>query len=196
VAQLQAALIGGCGGGSDSSTNGTGVAQQQPPPGSRKVTVEKIGEFDQPTYIAQAPGTDDFYVVERAGRLRIVRAGEALDEPALDIRDQVVAEGEQGLLSVAFPPDFQNTRLLYVYFTGNDQDQHVVEYAAPEDGTVDPDSARELLHMDDFASNHNGGSCCSGRTASSTLARATGDSPATPSATARTSARCSARCCG
>ncbi len=121
------------------------------------VKLARIGEFDQPTYIAQAPGTDDLYVVEREGRLRIVRPGEVLDEPALDISDQVVAEGEQGLLSVAFPPDFQSSRLLYLYFTSNDQDQHVVEYRARDDGAVDEDSARELLHMDDFASNHNGG---------------------------------------
>ncbi len=96
-------------------------------------------------------------MVEREGRLRIFRNGDVVSEPALDIGDQVVAEGEQGLLSVAFDPDFESSRLLYVYFTGNDQDQHVVEYRAREDGTVDEETARELLHMEDFASNHNGG---------------------------------------
>jgi glucose/arabinose dehydrogenase len=96
-------------------------------------------------------------VVERPGRLRIFRDGDVVSEPALDISDQVVAEGEQGLLSVAFDPDFESSGLLYVYFTGNDQDQHVVEYRAREDGTVEEESARELLHMEDFASNHNGG---------------------------------------
>jgi glucose/arabinose dehydrogenase len=65
--------------------------------------------------------------------------------------------GEQGLLSIAFAPDFQSSRLLYAYFTGNDQDQHVVGYRAGDDGTVVPGSAREVLRMDDFASNHNGG---------------------------------------
>jgi glucose/arabinose dehydrogenase len=160
----QAALIAGCGGDDEDSTQpaspavtDTAARPGQAPAGGGKVSLAKIGEFNQPTYIAQAPGTDDLYVIEREGRLRIVRSGEVLDEPALEISDQVVAEGEQGLLSVAFAPDFQSSRRLYLYFTGNDQDQHVVEYRARDDGSVDEGSARELLHMDDFASNHNGG---------------------------------------
>jgi len=165
AASVAALLIAGCGGDDEDSTQPTSpvptntAAQPEPTPtGGGKVSLEKIGDFDQPTYIAQAPGTDDLYVVERDGRLRIVRSGEALSDPALDISDQVVAEGEQGLLSVAFPPDFQTSLRLYLYFTGNDQDQYVVEYRAREDGSVDEGSARQLLHMDDFASNHNGGS--------------------------------------
>src|SRR5215207_3016499 len=161
----QAALIAGCGGDDEDSTQpaspavtDTAARPGQAPAGGGKVSLARIGEFDQPTHIAQAPGTHDLYIVEREGRLRIVRSGEVLDEPALDISDQVVAEGEQGLLSVAFPPDFQSSRRLYLYFTGNDQDQYVVEYRARDDGSVDEGSARELLHMDDFASNHNGGS--------------------------------------
>jgi glucose/arabinose dehydrogenase len=163
----QAALIAGCGGDDGDSMQATSPAATNTAAGStssgggggsrKRVKLVPIGEFDQPTHIAQAPGTNDLYVVEREGRLRIVRSGEVLDDPALEISDQVVAEGEQGLLSVAFPPDFQSSRRLYLYFTGNDQDQHVVEYRARDDGTVEEDSARELLHMDDFASNHNGG---------------------------------------
>jgi glucose/arabinose dehydrogenase len=154
-----AGLIAGCGdGGSDSSTpTTTGSTAQVPSQPSGKVTLQKIGDFDEPDYIAQPPESDDLYVVERPGRIRIVRDGKTLPEPALDIADQVSAEGEQGLLSVAFPPDFESSRLLYVYFTGTDQDQHVVEYSAADDGSVDEGSARELLRMDDFASNHNGG---------------------------------------
>ncbi|HEX6587217.1 MAG TPA: PQQ-dependent sugar dehydrogenase [Solirubrobacterales bacterium] len=107
--------------------------------------------------MAQPPGSADLYVVEQPGRLRIVRDDRILSEPALDISDQVSDSGEQGLLSVAFPPDFQSSRLLYVYFTGNEGDQHVVEYRADDGGAVDEGSAREVLRMDDFASNHNGG---------------------------------------
>jgi glucose/arabinose dehydrogenase len=163
----QAALIAGCGGDDEDSMQATSPAATNTADGStssgggggsrKRVKLVPVGEFDQPTHIADAPGTDDLYVVEREGRLRIVRSGEVLDHPALEISDQVVAEGEQGLLSVAFPPDFQSSRRLYLYFTGNDQDQHVVEYRARDDGSVDEGSARELLHMDDFASNHNGG---------------------------------------
>jgi glucose/arabinose dehydrogenase len=160
----QAALIAGC--GDDDGGSATEPERTQPEttptqaqqPSGRGVALEKIGEFDQPDYVAQPPGSTDLYVVERPGRIRIVREDRTLDEPALDIADQVSDSGEeQGLLSVAFPPDFQGSRLLYVYFTGNDQDQHVVEYRASDDGIAEEGSARELLRMEDFASNHNGG---------------------------------------
>ncbi|MGH2957876.1 MAG: PQQ-dependent sugar dehydrogenase [Solirubrobacterales bacterium] len=125
--------------------------------GAGGVKLEKIGDFDQPLYLTQAPGAEDLYVVEQGGRVRIVRDGHTLDRPLLDLSDEVTAGGEQGLLSIAFAPDFQDSRLLYVYFTGTEQDQHVVEFEANEDGTsVDP-GRRELLRMDDFAANHNGG---------------------------------------
>jgi glucose/arabinose dehydrogenase len=160
-ALLIAALLAGCGGGGGKqattapapSTSGTPQAT-----GGGRATLQKIGDFDQPDYVSQPPGSSDLYVVEKPGRLRIVRDGRTLSQPALDISDQVSDSGEQGLLSVAFAPDFESSRLLYVYFTGNDQDQHVVEFRANADGTVDRGSAREVLHMDDFAPNHNGGS--------------------------------------
>jgi glucose/arabinose dehydrogenase len=160
AALLLAALIAGCGGGSDSGKTGTTAAGQtsaQQPTGRGSVRLEKIGDFDQPVYVAQPPGSNDLYVVEREGTVRIVRSGGGTST-ALDITDQVTADGqEQGLLSVAFPPDFQSSRLAYAYYTGNDQDQHIVEYRVADDGTFEPDSQREVLHMEDFASNHNGG---------------------------------------
>jgi glucose/arabinose dehydrogenase len=150
-----AALIAGCGGGSDASE--TSTAAQQPPAGGQ-VQLEKIGDFDQPDYITQPPGGDDLYVVERQGTVRIVRGGEVVSTPALDIRDRVTSDGEeQGLLSIAFPPDFQSSREVYAYYTGKDQDQYVVGYRVGADGSFDSGSERLILHMADFASNHNGG---------------------------------------
>jgi glucose/arabinose dehydrogenase len=158
---LSAALIAGCGGGSDESETETGAQQQQQQPQqqpSGEVRLEKIGDFDEPDYVTQPPGSEDLYVVEREGTVRIVRGGEVVSTPALDISDQVGSEGEeQGLLSIAFAPDFQSSRLVYAYYTGNDEDQHVVGYSVAGDGSFDRNSERELLHMDDFASNHNGG---------------------------------------
>jgi glucose/arabinose dehydrogenase len=152
-----AALIAGCGGGSDSSGT-VSIAAQQTPTGNGQVQLEKVGDFDQPDYITQPPGSADLYVVERQGAVRIVRGGQVVSTPALDITDQVDSDGEeQGLLSIAFPPDFQTSRLVYAYYTGNDQDQHVVGYTVGDDGSFDRSSQRQLLHMDDFASNHNGG---------------------------------------
>jgi hypothetical protein len=98
----QAALITACGGGSDSSATSTAARQ---PPASGEVQLQKVGDFDQPDYVTQPPGSDDLYVVERQGSVRIVRGGEVVSTPALDIRDRVTSDGEeQGLLSIAFPP--------------------------------------------------------------------------------------------
>ena len=152
-----AALAAGCGGGGNSSATSAVVGTQTGGSGER-VTLQKVGDFDQPDYVTQPPGGQDLYVVEQGGTVRIVRGGEVLSKPAIDISGEVTASGEQGLLSIAFPPDFQRSRVVYAYFTGTDQDQHVVRYSVRPDGTFDEASAREILHMADFAPNHNGGS--------------------------------------
>lgn len=157
VALSAASLISGCGGNSDSPATTATQQQQGQPVSSEQLRLERIGDFNQPVYITQPPGDRDLYVVEQGGTIRIVRNGEVVPEPALDISDEVTAGGEQGLLSVAFPPDFRSSHVAYAYYTGRDQDQHVVEYRVADDGSFDRASERELLHMDDFASNHNGG---------------------------------------
>jgi glucose/arabinose dehydrogenase len=129
-----------------------------PGDGEGGAQLEEIGEFDQPLYVTQPPGSEDLYVVEKPGRIRLVRDGEVVDEPVLDVSDKVSDSGEQGFLSIAFAPDFAESRLLYAYYTDAEQNQRVVELEMDEDGTrIDPASEREVLVMDDFASNHNGG---------------------------------------
>lgn len=160
---LAALILAGCGGNEQdeppAEPAGTQAAPGQAGGGEGGVRLQKVGDFDQPLYVAQPPGGgDDLYVVEKPGRIRLVRDGEVAEQPVLEISDEVSDDGEQGLLSIAFAPDFERSRLLYAYFTDAEGDQRVVEYALAEDGaTVDPASRRELLRMDDFASNHNGG---------------------------------------
>ena len=86
-----AALVAGCG-SSDSNDTGTTTAQQ-PPAGNRQVRLEKVGDFDQPDYVTEPPGSADLYVVERQGTVRIVRDGQVVSTPALDITDQVDSDG-------------------------------------------------------------------------------------------------------
>ena len=136
----------------------TAVATGQTGNGDGGVRLEKVGDFDQPLYVAQPPDSEDLYVVEKPGRIRLVRGGKVREEPVLDISDEVSDSGEQGLLSIAFAPDFKESRLLYAYFTDSEEDQQVVEFTMAADGSsIDPSSRREVLRMDDFASNHNGG---------------------------------------
>jgi len=122
------------------------------------VRLVSIGRFESPLYVTSPPGDRRrVFVVEQEGRIRVVRGGRTLAEPFLDIRSLVTAGGEQGLLSVAFPPDHERSGLFYVYYTDKEQDQRVVEYRRASPDRADPRSARLVLRMDDEESNHNGG---------------------------------------
>src|SRR5580765_6545850 len=122
------------------------------------VRLVRIGTFDQPLYVT-APAGDRrrVFVVEQAGRIMVVRGGRKLAQPFLDIRSQVLSGGEQGLLSMAFAPDYARSGRFYVYFTGRDSRQHVVEYRRASADRALRGSARVILRMNDPESNHNGG---------------------------------------
>lgn len=122
--------------------------------------LEQLGEFAAPVYITQPPSGDDgLFVVEQEGTIQRIDADGGEPSLFLDIVDLVTAGGEQGLLSVAFAPDYEKSGLFYVAYTGTDENQHVAEYSRSKSDplTADPQSARELVSIEDFASNHNGG---------------------------------------
>jgi glucose/arabinose dehydrogenase len=129
--------------------------------GGARLRLVKVGSFASPLYAVSPPGDPSrVMVVERAGRIWVVRHGRRLPRPFLDIRPLVVGGGEQGLLSVAFPPDYGRTRRFYVYYseqlTANNK---VVEYrrSRTDPDRADPATARVVLSMPDQESNHNGG---------------------------------------
>jgi len=117
----------------------------------------RVGTFSAPVYVA-APRTERsrIYVVEQAGRIRVLENGKVRATPFLDIVSQVQSGGEQGLLSVAFHPNYAENRLFYVDYTDTNGDTRIAEYRS--DGTkAIPSSRRQLVFVKDFASNHNGG---------------------------------------
>ncbi len=106
--------------------------------------------FDSPVYLTSAPGdAKAVYVVEQPGR--IVRLAGGRRTVFLDIRDKVKSGGEQGLLSVAFAPDYTTSRRYYVDYTDRNGDTRVVELRAGSK------ASRELLFVDQPFENHNGG---------------------------------------
>jgi glucose/arabinose dehydrogenase len=122
-------------------------------PAQGAIGLKKVGDFESPVYVTAPPGdTQRVFVVEQGGTIRIV----GRDAPFLDLSASVTAGGEQGLLSMAFAPDYATSGLFYVYFTDTDEHQQVVEYRASGDA-ADPASARRVLRMEDDQSNHNGG---------------------------------------
>ena len=128
------------------------------PAAARGVRLRKVADFADPVYVTSPPGDRARqFVVEQGGRVMVVRDGRKLGAPFLDIRGQVTAGGEQGLLSIAFAPDYAESGLFYVYFTDGAGDQRIVEYRRRDADRADPGSARLVLRMADSESNHNGG---------------------------------------
>jgi glucose/arabinose dehydrogenase len=151
---LTAAAIVACG----ASPKEDGGADRADAAQARGARLQQIGRFEAPLHVASAPGDDrHLYVVEQGGRIMVLRGRRQLARPFLDIRSQVLSGGEQGLLSVAFAPDFRRSHVLYVYFTGRDAREYVVEYRAASAERVRPATARVVLAMDDPEPNHNGG---------------------------------------
>jgi glucose/arabinose dehydrogenase len=126
---------------------------------ARGVRLAQVGRFDSPVYVTSPPGDSRrLMVVEQAGRIMVVRAGRTLPQPFLDIRGSVTAGGEQGLLSVGFPPDYAQSGRFYVYYTGGGgADNRIVEYRRTSADRADASSARVILTMPNLEPNHNGG---------------------------------------
>ena len=144
-------LLSACGGeGADADAAALGEAA-----GLRLV---RVGSFAMPVSLAAPPGDERrLFVVEQGGRIRVVRDGRTLPAPFLDLSRQVTAGGEQGLLGLAFAPDYVRSRRLYVHFSDRQGDNRVVEYRAASDERADPASARLVLRAPGLEPNHNGG---------------------------------------
>ena len=104
------------------------------------------------------------YIVEQAGRILMVDAndsGSAAPTIVLDIKARVNDGGnEEGLLSVAFSPDFPTKKEVYLYYTANKPRRSILSrFAVSADGiTIDPASEEVLITQAQPYSNHNGGS--------------------------------------
>ena len=119
-----------------------------------------LGRFRAPTYVAAPPGDDRRrFVVERAGRIVVVRDGRRLPEPFLDLRGRVQTGGESGMLSMAFAPHYARSRRFYVYYTDNRGFIRVEEFqrAMGSEDRALPGSRRLVIRHPHFRFNHKGG---------------------------------------
>jgi hypothetical protein len=134
---------------------------------------KRAGGFASPVYATVAPGERGLFVVEQAGR--IVRVHEGRRNTFLNIEGRVVSGGEQGLLSVAFHPRYDENHRFFVYFTNNDGNLRVVGFRANDAGTrAVKSTARTWIAVSHpNHANHNGGQLQFGR--DGLLYAATGD---------------------
>jgi glucose/arabinose dehydrogenase len=115
-----------------------------------------------PVFVTHAPGDllARLFVLEQAGPIRVWQNGQLLPTPFLDLTALVEsAANEQGLLGLAFAPNFAESRWFWVYYTTKDQSAVLVRYRAePGLQTADPASAALVLRISDRVhTNHNGG---------------------------------------
>jgi len=120
------------------------------------VAFEQIGAgFSRPVGALALPGSDRLVVVEKTGTVRFLGDG-GPGAVLLDLSSEVSDGNEQGLLGLAFDPNFATNGRIYVDFTDRAGDTQVVSYRVT-DGVADPATATPLLGIDQPESNHNGG---------------------------------------
>ena len=110
--------------------------------------------LDAPVLLIADPDGGQDLVVEQPGRIVRLDPGRTV---VLDIRDDVIYGGEQGVLGLAFHPEFADRRLAYVNYIGDGRRTVIEEFAVDDDGRFDVGSRTRILEIDQPASNHNGG---------------------------------------
>jgi glucose/arabinose dehydrogenase len=88
-----------------------------------------VGQFSSPTYVTAPPGDyHRLFVVELAGRVRVIKDGVVLPTPFLDISSKVGTAYPGGLLSIAFPSDYSKSGRFYAYYTDLSLNVHIAEF--------------------------------------------------------------------
>ena len=136
--------------------------------------------FYDPVLVTNArDGSGRLFVVEKAGKIKIVQNGQVLPTPFLDISDRVKSYSEAGLLGLAFPPNYAQAGYFFVYYSHRDQaiaapepiddnngsgwDTVVARFRLTADPNVaDPNSEERILIRNQPYDTHNGGNMAFG----------------------------------
>ena len=120
--------------------------------GDPRASFELIGTFERPVGLSVRPGDNALYVIEQVGR--VVRWDQGNGVVVADLTGLTAADGERGLLGLAFSAD---GGLAWVNYTDGDGDTIIAEYPVSADGSFGVDAGRVVLAVDQPYSNHNGG---------------------------------------
>lgn len=118
-----------------------------------------VSGLQNPTDLTFAPGDPSrIFVIEQAGRVRVVENGTLLATPFLNINPEVASGGERGLLGLAFHPDYANNGRFFVSYTNNSGNSRVAEYTVSSNPNVaNPTRVQFISQVNQDFSNHNGG---------------------------------------
>jgi glucose/arabinose dehydrogenase len=139
--------------------------------GSTPATVPPLGldtvltGLSHPLFVTTPPGDHTrLFIVERTGTIRILKNGALLPTPFLDITSEVSTGSEQGILGMAFAPDYATSRMFVVYYIAPNTDAILSRFHVPA-GTPDVADPTEdtLLTIGEPIGDHNGGMLAFGR---------------------------------
>lgn len=189
ITLLLVSACGGGGGGSSAPGTGTGgggtssgpppadpfgLAQREPlasfslpsdPVGLGSYELEasfpNLGGFSQALFVAGVPGQDRLAVVQQSGQIRAFTDDPAVSDSrlVLDISGQIISGGEEGLLGLAFDPDFSQNGYVYVHYSVSGPRRSIIARFT-WDSVADlilPASEKLILEVPQPFSNHNGG---------------------------------------
>ena len=134
-------------------------AEKSEPVSKPDVKLVEIGRFEEPVHVTSPPGDERVFVVERKGRVWLLDRSGRRARPFLDISRRVSAKGlEEGLLSIAFAPDYARSGLFYVDYTDLQRRTIVEEFRRSANPNVaDPRTARRVLVIPNPTDRHHGG---------------------------------------
>ncbi len=136
------------------------AAASTPETGSPEVSLEPVvSGLEQPTsVVSAADGSGRLFITQKTGLARVIAGGEVLNTPFLDLTGAVSTSSEQGLLGLAFHPNYAENGRFFVNYTRRDGTTVISEFAVSDDPNVaDPASERVLLTISQPYPNHNGG---------------------------------------
>lgn len=140
--------------------DGRPVADCTPVSGTSVTTEVVTGGLIDPVFVTSTGLDLRLFILEKPGRIRIVKGGTLVGTPFLDIAELVLStESEQGLLGLAFHPSYPQNGRFFVNYTAKDPRQATViaEYQVSSDGDVANPVEERLLVIPQPAANHNGG---------------------------------------
>lgn len=157
---LTVLALAACGGGGGSpGTASTPLPAPTPAPTLTLALRQVVAGLDNPTFLTAPAGDKRQFIVERAGRIRILQDGLVLALPFLDISARVSTAGEGGLLSMAFHPQYAANGQYFIYYVDTAGDI-VVERrnVSANPNLSDPTSALEIIRIaHPVFTNHVGG---------------------------------------
>jgi glucose/arabinose dehydrogenase len=123
--------------------------------------------FNSPVAVVQDPTDRNVqFVVQQNGHIRVVRGGNVLASDFLDLSASVVSGGEQGLLGLAFAPDYATSGRFFVNFTNPQGNTVVARFRRSADPAIADRTTRFDLRWNEPSGaafifqpypNHNGG---------------------------------------